>query len=74
MQAHFSSDADSSTANVFSKKQKGVCSQSNGGLDSTQTVTTFNCQWIRNIGESEFVEHVILLLSYFEKIAHVSVV
>ena len=61
MQAHFSSDADSSTANIFWKKQKGVCSHSNGGLDSNQTITTFNCQWIRNIGDSEFVEHVIFL-------------
>lgn len=61
MQAHFSSDADSSTGNIFPKKQKGVCSQSNGGLDSTQTVTTFKWQWIRNVGESESVERVIFL-------------
>ena len=45
-----------STGNIFPKQQKGVCSQSNGGLDSTQTITTFKLQWIRNVGESEFVE------------------
>lgn len=61
MQAHFSSDADSSTANIFPQKQNGVCSESNGSLDSAQTVTTMNLQWIRNIGESEFVERVIFL-------------
>lgn len=43
---------------MFPKKQKGVCSQSNGGLDSTQTITTFKLQWIINVGESEFVERV----------------
>ena len=48
-----------STGNIVHTKQKGVCSQSNGGLDSTQTITTFKLQWIRNIGESEFVERVI---------------